>query len=281
MGQPDPATEEKRPHPEARAAVLSPPRAKLASSSGPTTRQAPTPLKVPSATAGSPRPPNVSADARDRGASSPDLGATASGMSSVAIEAALAELTAWRREAERKIARLESELTQLTQARAAAPASPLGAASPVSPPSPFGPLGAVGQASAVSPVSPSPPKVDFAHAPTAPLPQFRGVKESAIAPLAPAFAPMPQAPEPVSPTMPLLPSAPPPPPQPVPQVLSIAPRVQPAVYHYDLEMKPGEYFDFPSDLDGGRRKRMMLTFLVLMIVSGMAALIITAIASQR
>ncbi len=50
---------------------------------------------------------------------------------------------------------------------------------------------------------------------------------------------------------------------------------------YDLELRPGETIDLPTGLDGGRRKKVLGWLVMLAILGGMAALIVSALASQR
>jgi len=62
--------------------------------------------------------------------------------------------------------------------------------------------------------------------------------------------------------------------------VSIARRVEPR-QQFDLEMRPGELLDMPSELDGSKRKRVLVGFLMFMMLAGMATLVIAALASQR
>jgi len=200
----------------------------------------------------SPRPPTVAppgAEQGERSPSAPPITEITSGMSLIAIEAALAELTAWRREAERKIARLEAELADVRSANVTAAA-----------------------------------KLDPAPAPVAPMPQFHAPKEpappwapspfAAVVPVAGASAPVVAAVV----EAPAAPVAPAPPIEAPPHVVSIRAASRP---QYDLDMRPGESIDLPSGLDGSRRKKVLGWMVVLMILGGMATLIISALASQR
>ena len=63
-----------------------------------------------------------------------------------------------------------------------------------------------------------------------------------------------------------------------PPIQARPPTVRP---QYDLEMRPGESVDIPDEFNAGRKKRLMGWILGLALVLGMAALIITALASQR
>jgi hypothetical protein len=210
-------------------------------------------------------------------------------MSQIAMEAALAELAAWRRETERKLARLEAEVSQLKTngalqalhtgpptldlsaitAVAVTPYAPQ-AAPPAAPPQPIKeptPPWAVPAPAVAAPV---------AHAPPLPAPHPPAVAHppphASPAPVAAAPQPVPQPAPPVAAPTPA--AAP-------PAVVSIQPRVPEVRHQYKLELEPGETFDMPSGLDGGRRKRVLSSLVVMLIVSGMAALIISALASQR
>jgi hypothetical protein len=166
-------------------------------------------------------------------------------MAPIAIEAALAELGTWRRDAERKIARLEAEVAELQ----AAPRAP-----------------------AVAPSPPKEPLPPWAHTPLAPAVAPVVIPAAAATPASlaatdPAYGPT--DPIPIvnareAPTMP--PSHP--------------PRSVHAV-HYDLDLRPGETFDLPSQLDAGRRKRMLGWLALLLIVGGMIALVAASAVSQR
>ncbi len=169
-------------------------------------------------------------------------------MAPIAIEAALAELGTWRREAERKIARLEAEVAELqTAPRAAAPGVAPGAQRDREP-------------------------LPWAHTPLAPAVAPVGVPAVAATPVSltatdPAYGPT--DPIPIvnvreAPTMPP----------------SLAPRSVHAVY-YDLDLRPGESVDLPSQLDAGRRKRMLGWLALLLIVGGMIALVAASAVSQR
>jgi hypothetical protein len=166
-------------------------------------------------------------------------------MSPIAMEAALAELGAWRREAERKIARLEGELVQLRA---------LGASAPIP---------------AAVPTVPRELARDQSRDPTAPiLPEFQPLRD-----IPPAWA-TPAA------TATAADSPPAATPAPAAAPASITPRVQPRP-QYDLTMKPGESIDLPSGLDGGRRQKTMGWLVVLAIIIVMGGLVISALASQR
>jgi hypothetical protein len=179
-------------------------------------------------------------DSEPTAGGSGDVTAVTSAMSRLQLESTMADMVAWRREAEKKLAYLESELVQLRRSAASPAASP-----PVARP-------------------------DLHRDPTAPLfPEFATLQETraawdgaaSIAPAAPA------------PSVAHAPAA-------VPAVVSIARRVEPR-QHFDLEMRPGEFLDMPSELDGSKRKRVLVGFLMFMMLAGMATLVISALASQR
>lgn len=175
------------------------------------------------------------------------------------LESAMADMVAWRRDAEKKLAYLESELAQL-------------------------------RLRAVTAVSAGAPKPDLQRDPTAPLfPEFSALNEARAATsgatsgatfgatsgaISGAILGAPASLTP-SPTAASITPA-----YTQPSVVSIARRVE-ARPQYDLEMRPGEHLDIPSELDGGKRKRFLVGFLMLVLVAGMATLVITALASQR
>jgi hypothetical protein len=167
-------------------------------------------------------------------------------MSGLALESTLADMVAWRRDAERKLAYLESELQQLRR-------------------------GAAG---------PSASKIDLERAPTGPLfPEFDPGNEHPAAPWSPpVVAPTPPVASAASPYVAELATVGAP--EAAPAFVPLARRVEPRP-QYDLEMKPGEYLDLPNELDGSKRKRLLAGFVLFVIVAGMAALIITALVSQR
>jgi hypothetical protein len=170
-------------------------------------------------------------------------------MSRLALESTLADMVAWRRDADRKLAYLESELQLLRR----------GAAAPVA------------------------PTVDLERAPTGPLfPEFDPGKEQAVIASPPWSPPLVASAPHVAPAAStyVVESAAIASPEAAPRVVSIARRVEPRP-QYDLEMKPGEYFDLPNELDGSKRKRLLVGFMMFVILAGMAALVITALASQR
>lgn len=181
-------------------------------------------------------------DSEPTAAGSGDVTAVTSPMSRLALESTMADMIAWRRDAEKKLAYLESELAHLRQTAA----------------------------------SPAGTKPDLHRDPTAPLfPEFASLQETpavwggsaSIAP-APSVAPAPVASPAVAP------------PAAAVAIVSIARRAEPR-QHFDLEMRPGEFLDMPSELDGGKRKRLLVGFLMFVLLAGMATLIITALASQR
>ncbi len=258
---------------------------------------------MPAAKPVSPRPPNVAPTSEPQDPlepSSPALNDTSSGMSAIAMEAALAEMTAWRRDAERKIAQLEAEVLQLRATQAfhalhagpptldlsavtAVNASPL-PKQPVKEPLPpwavgapaahVAPVMAPAPVAQVRPASPAPPQVQAytpAPAQLAPTPVAPPAAPTPIAPSVVPYVDAQFAPPTVAPSP--------------PQVYSIQPRQAAPSYsqvpQYDLEMKPGDSFDMPTGLDGSRRKRRLVGFVVMVIVTGMAAMIIAALASQR
>jgi hypothetical protein len=216
----------------------------------PAVKPAPAPVKPlapPPGVAISPRPPAAamnaaaSADVREPSPSAPAVTETIATMPQIAVEAALAELTAWRREAERKISRLENEIAQLRSAAARSPLPP-----------------------AVSPLP------DRSRDPTAAiLPEFQSLRDSPAVWATPAAALAPIA----APALaPVLAEAP-------PRALSVAPRLEPR-QHFDLEMKPGEYFDLPSELRGGRQKRVAW-FLAVLILFVVGTLVVSSMVSNR
>jgi hypothetical protein len=167
----------------------------------------------------------------------------------VAVEAALAEFGAWRRDADRKIAKLESELTELRGIRALHTGPPTLDLSSMTP-----------AASTVAPM------------------------KEAFVPWTPAAAAAPAAsPAPVAVPAAVVPSAPPSAPAVAPDVTSVlAPAVRVgSPVHYELEFRPGERVDLPDGLDGSRRKRLLGWLVSTFIVGGLAALVIAALASQR
>jgi hypothetical protein len=187
-------------------------------------------------------------DSEPTAAGSGDVTAVTSPMSRLALESTMADMVAWRRDAEKKLAYLESELVQLRHTAANLTA----------------------------------PKPDLHRDPTAPLfPEFASLQETPAAwggnaSIAPAFSAVPTplaAPAAASPAV-ASPAAT------SPAVVSIARRAEPR-QHFDLEMRPGEFLDMPSELDGSKRKRLLVGFLMFVLLAGMATLVITALASQR
>jgi hypothetical protein len=171
----------------------------------------------------------------------------AGGTARGAIESTIVEMIAWRREAEKRIAYLETEILHLRR----------------------GGTGA----------GPSLPGPDLHRDQTAPLfPEFDPAPAAAAAPWAPAplvsaqpkAAPAP-APEVGASIVPVRVSA---------SMMPIVRRVEPRP-QYDLEMRPGEFLDLPDELDGSKKKKYLVGFLLFLILGGMSALIITALASQR
>jgi hypothetical protein len=204
-------------------------------------------------------------------------------MSTIAIEAALAELTAWRREAERKIARLEAEVADLgggTDMATKVDAIPGVAFAAGALPAPSHALAKDGHA----PWAPAAPATFAAPVPVPVAPLVHAVPIPAPTPH-PAVAP-PPAPSsasaleavPIAVASAPAPVAHPPPAPPAPHQAPAFREVRP---QYDLTMKPGESVDLPSGLDGGRRKKRMGMIAAFLLVAGMAVLVISALASQR
>ena len=240
-------------------------------------KKAPSPLRVPGAGI-TPRAPRVgsSPDLPDASPSSPALTEVTAGMSTIAIEAALAELTAWRREAERKIARLEAEVADLSGNDIATKVDAI--------------PGVAFAAGAI----PSPSHAQ-AHAKEGPAPWAPAAAVAVAAPAPVPVAPLVHA-VPIAAHTPHPAVAPPPAPSSAPALAAVpiavgsAPVVHQAQHapafrevrpQYDLTMKPGESIDLPSGLDGGRRKKTMGMIAALLLIAGMAALVISALASQR
>jgi hypothetical protein len=190
-------------------------------------------------------------------------------MPQIAVEAKLADFTAWRRDAERRLARLESEVVELR--------------------------GALATATASAAVNGSAHRLDRSRDETSPiLPEFKALAEnpavwsSVAAGLAPtvAAATVPAQAVATSPAISTQDASPnviiaedSRPVEAPPRVVSVAtraPRVQ-----FDLQMKPGEYVDLPNALDGGRRKRLVGWLFIALILLGMAALVASSLASQR
>ena len=232
LGEAGGVPEERVPQKKEPGRSPSPPAARPAAPNVPSVRptppRGPVPLRPLPAKGVSPRPPPVvpTPAVPEPIESAPGPGATTevnAPMPHIAIEAALADLVAWRREAEKKIVHLEAELAHLRRI-----------SSPVQP------------TLDLSLMSESEP-------PSAPFP--------VIHPLAAEIAP--------APTVPVT-------------ALHLVSAARPAPrQQFDLEMRPGEYFDLPTGLDGERRKRMIAWFVVLVIVAGMAGLVISALASQN
>ncbi len=204
-------------------------------------------------------------------------------MPQIAIEAKLADFTAWRRDADRKISRLEGEIADLRTNLAVALAAQ---------------AANTGVAGAT--------KVDRSRDETAPiLPEFKALAENpavwstvaaGLAPAAaitapvlhaagsalgadssptPAVAPAPgKVPSPSSPSVVVAPDS-------APRVVAIASTARLPHVQYDLQMRPGESIDLPGALDGERRKRMVGWLFLALVVVAMAALVISSLASQR
>jgi len=213
----------------------------------PAARVAPTPVRAPAgpspakppapARAISPRAPAVAPnDSSDD--DSPGPTEVTRTTPQVAVEAALADFSAWRREAERKISQLEAEVLRLGSLthRAPEPTRELPAFQPA-----------------------------VVAAPAVVLPAHELPRPSAL-PMWSQGATQAAAPTPV-PNVAV---------SHVPAVVSIRPREEPL----ELQARPGELYDLPSALDGGRRKRLIVTLVVLILVIGMGALIFAAVASQ-
>jgi hypothetical protein len=59
-----------------------------------------------------------------------------------------------------------------------------------------------------------------------------------------------------------------------------ASRARPA-RQYDLDLKPGEIIDIPSALNAGHKKRLLGWLVAIVILGGLGALILSALASNR
>jgi hypothetical protein len=210
-------------------------RPRVATIAGPP--QPPTPPKAPSPAtpAASPRPPPVIAtpEAPEAAASGPTE--VSRPLPQIAVEAALADLMAFRREADRKISQLEAEVLRLgalTQQRVGEPTREMVALQPS-----MLPVWETSRAAAVAPAA-------VAAAAVEPAPSLGPVYAAAEGPAGIAVVSV-KAHEPM-----------------------------------DLHVRPGDLHDLPSALDGSRRKRSVVMFVVFLLVVGMGALIYAALASQ-
>jgi hypothetical protein len=165
----------------------------------------------------------------------------------VGLHAVVAELVAWRHEAESTIARLEAEVAQLRLAR-----DPTG---PVLPE--FKELEKLQSGwTAPAPSAPSAPEAGAAAAP-----------RSAPVAVSPAASPPATA-------APVIGWAP-------PAAVPVAKPAPRAFRQYDLEMKPGESIDIPGSMNAGRKKRLLGWLVLVVFAGGLIALVVAALASQR